>query len=749
MKPVPNWMAPLALAALLNGCGGGGSGGGSPPSISLSITPATIAAGNSASLNWGTSDATGCTASGAWSGNRPISGGETVTPASTGTVTYILTCTNAAGTSSSSSSLVVTPAPDATLTFEGQVVDSPVANATVTVRVGSRNFTGTADGTGHYSITASIPPTATADFVSIEAVGSAADPEIRFRSLIGPFAALVTQSGDHRLTAEENFNVNITNVSTAEAVLTAEANGGSAPTDADTLAIARRTLDQDQLLELATVIRLVVDGSYPLPSGVTDTLDLIDDTATRDAFLAIARSAANDASFVAARTTVDTDPALTPGLSADALPSTLYLPIAGTRTPEFRYAAFAGHIDGFEFAADGSGTYLSSRGSVTSLRWIIDADRNLAISFEPVFNNAPEELPFNDPDTGLGIEVSCYNEVRSIVIRRGLGSGATRTLTRLRHCEDPRFDTLTVDRAGRYWFPAEQATPYVASEIAGRAFTLAVDGSDVPAMDTSLSNGLTHEVAAFAVDGSGALIPSGRSFAWAVEADGTLRVTMPNGVLSRYRLLFSPFARAEVGIADHRYPDGRRLISDQLGYTADGSLSFSDSDTPGVYYAFGVGIDFAASGGGASPGSPLLKGIAFQFETGGRFKTRFDEVVTDTMSGERVRNALVISQRDWGARADGTITIQRYFFSDGSPNPSCSLDSINPGCMLLEQRTLIPLSSGDGNRHFWLQLLQLGDLGNPVTDAMPYVAQARFYDFAPLGDYEIPVAAGGAAALRK
>ncbi len=199
MKPASHWMTPLALASLLSGCGGGGSGNGDRPIISLSVAPVTIAVGNSASLTWEANGATGCSASGAWSGSRPISGSETVSPASAGTLTYTLTCTNAAGNSSISSSLVVTPPPDATLTFEGQVVDSPVASAAVTVRVGSRSFTGAADGTGHYSITATIPPTATADFVSIEAVGSTADPQVRFRSLVGPFEVLVAQAGDLRV----------------------------------------------------------------------------------------------------------------------------------------------------------------------------------------------------------------------------------------------------------------------------------------------------------------------------------------------------------------------------------------------------------------------------------------------------------------------------------------------------------------------------------------------------------------------
>lgn len=79
---------------LLAGCGGGGYGGGGssnpPASLTISVDPATITLGQSATVTW-TSNAP-CTASGDWAGSRSPSGSEMVTPTATGNFTYTLVC---------------------------------------------------------------------------------------------------------------------------------------------------------------------------------------------------------------------------------------------------------------------------------------------------------------------------------------------------------------------------------------------------------------------------------------------------------------------------------------------------------------------------------------------------------------------------------------------------------------------------------------------------------------------------------
>jgi uncharacterized protein (TIGR03118 family) len=110
----------LALAGvllpLLVSCGGDhGAGAAAPPATigTLTVAPTKIQRGQSATLTWSSSNSTGCTGEGAWSGGQAATGTLTVTPAAEGTLTYTLQCFNATGTGSVQQS--------ATLTVTGSV----------------------------------------------------------------------------------------------------------------------------------------------------------------------------------------------------------------------------------------------------------------------------------------------------------------------------------------------------------------------------------------------------------------------------------------------------------------------------------------------------------------------------------------------------------------------------------------------------------------------------------------------------
>jgi uncharacterized protein (TIGR03118 family) len=93
---------PAATAALialaLQACGGGKSTPPPPPqpTVTLSVSPTSITAGQSATLTWSSTQAVSCTASGAWSGSEATTGSQAVTPTASGSATYTLTCTGAA-----------------------------------------------------------------------------------------------------------------------------------------------------------------------------------------------------------------------------------------------------------------------------------------------------------------------------------------------------------------------------------------------------------------------------------------------------------------------------------------------------------------------------------------------------------------------------------------------------------------------------------------------------------------------------
>lgn len=102
--------APLLLTAgMLAGCSGSGYGGGnSVPTVAIAVQPSTIAVGQAATLTWSSTNAVACTASGGWTGARPSSGAQAVTPAATGTDGFTLTCDGMSGNGQVSTTAVLT-----------------------------------------------------------------------------------------------------------------------------------------------------------------------------------------------------------------------------------------------------------------------------------------------------------------------------------------------------------------------------------------------------------------------------------------------------------------------------------------------------------------------------------------------------------------------------------------------------------------------------------------------------------------
>jgi hypothetical protein len=84
----------------------------------VTLGAASLTVGGSTSITWSAVDATGCTASGSWSGALATNGTQTLKPTAAGTDTYTLTCANATG-SSAVSSATLTVAAAATSSSHG------------------------------------------------------------------------------------------------------------------------------------------------------------------------------------------------------------------------------------------------------------------------------------------------------------------------------------------------------------------------------------------------------------------------------------------------------------------------------------------------------------------------------------------------------------------------------------------------------------------------------------------------------
>ena len=81
-----------------------------PPTVTLTATPTNVNYQGASSLNWSSTDATSCTASGGWTGVQPVSGNLTLTGLSA-TQSYVLACTGNGGTTTQSVMVTVNPPP--------------------------------------------------------------------------------------------------------------------------------------------------------------------------------------------------------------------------------------------------------------------------------------------------------------------------------------------------------------------------------------------------------------------------------------------------------------------------------------------------------------------------------------------------------------------------------------------------------------------------------------------------------------
>ena len=101
----------MSIVALLSGgCGGGSSSGGGTPeasAVSLQVSSDSAYTDQTLDLTWAASNASGCTASGAWSGVLPAQGLRTVVVTTTGTQTFGITCTGVLGPVTGSKNVTV------------------------------------------------------------------------------------------------------------------------------------------------------------------------------------------------------------------------------------------------------------------------------------------------------------------------------------------------------------------------------------------------------------------------------------------------------------------------------------------------------------------------------------------------------------------------------------------------------------------------------------------------------------------
>ena len=217
----------LAVTALLLvGCSadeGPGAGASAAPQVSFSGSPTSVPAGGTTTFTYSAIGATGCVASGSWSGNKGTSGSEVITvPTAPGSYAYTLTCTGADGqTTANTVPITVTgstqagPAPSVSFTASPTSV-APGGTSTLT-----HNATGATDCVASGSWSGS--------------KGTSGSNVVTLPTTPGSYAYTLTCTGSDGQTASNTQNITVTAATPSNpGLITGGAPGSVLPNDGTT-----------------------------------------------------------------------------------------------------------------------------------------------------------------------------------------------------------------------------------------------------------------------------------------------------------------------------------------------------------------------------------------------------------------------------------------------------------------------------------------------------------------------------------
>ncbi|HEX7686927.1 MAG TPA: Ig-like domain-containing protein [Burkholderiaceae bacterium] len=294
----------VAVLAMLSACGGSSSG------------PSPQATADSASVPWNAATALDVTSNDAAAsgaalavqsqpahGTASVQGGKIVYTPTAGyfgadSFSYLL------GNSSAQVNVTVL----ASMTIQGTVHDDAMPGAQVVLSVdGVAQPAVTADADGNYTLTVTTAnPNA---FLSLQATGVGAQSNVALSSLVGDAASTAAAADSQgAVSAQALPAANVTNVSTAVAVLSQQALGKAPASTADLLA-AQGQFTAAQAVQMAAAIKLVADSGVALPSGSANTLALVSNPAAYTAFVTD-QATHNATAFTATQNAVLADPSL-------------------------------------------------------------------------------------------------------------------------------------------------------------------------------------------------------------------------------------------------------------------------------------------------------------------------------------------------------------------------------------------------------------------------------------------------------
>lgn len=122
------------------------------PTVTISASPTSVTSGSGSTITWSSTNATTCTASGAWNGTKATSGTQSFTNLST-SQTYTLQCTGTGGSATQSASVTITAPVDTTP--PSVTIIAPTVNLAAGTTQTTLSATTNENATCRYSTTAS------------------------------------------------------------------------------------------------------------------------------------------------------------------------------------------------------------------------------------------------------------------------------------------------------------------------------------------------------------------------------------------------------------------------------------------------------------------------------------------------------------------------------------------------------------------------------------------------------------------
>ena len=672
---IPSAIAAAVLAAL-SACGGDSNG---PAARSTASADSATVAWNTTTVLAVTTNDTIADGTASLTVSTPPAHGTAVvdgnsiryTPATgwfgADTLRYALT----AGGQTSTADVHITVA--AHMTLSGTVRDAAMPGAQVVLTIGGvAQPAVTADADGHYSVDV-ITATPT-DFITLKATGAGAQSHVVLSSLVGDASATAAAAAaDGTVSAASLPAANVTNVTTAEAVLAAQALGKTPASSAD-IAAAQGQFSSAQTLQMATAIKLVADAGVALPSGAADTLALVSSPAAYASFVTT-QATTNATVFDATQAAVLADPAIAvappaPAAGAPDIAMVLTLGQGAGATSVTRMtlkadgtAVVAGapaHTARWEI--NGSEIDVAYDTPTTGTTFIVGSDGNQWQATETDFGFKVRQL-------GTGTATQAF--VGSTTFTAGPDNGNTTSLPET-------WLTETIVTATQAFHDADFAA---GAEWAG---VLTTD------FDPNTADYTSQDILKI-VDATHVLYErTGVTGTYAIT-EGSLVVTLPTGAAFSYTRLFTGPKGEERWLTTRLVDGASTWVYDAAVVKVSAGLSFTTASATNDYLSYinaGLAtgqfyIDLQADGTGAGSSTPGASGLQAPLGT-------------------------------WVVGSDGTETLTRYYCeSDSKGVGFCSPDDItwnlDNGNDYGQTRSWKLLATSGANVYVMERLTNLGD----------------------------------------